>query len=118
MKKIVFAMIFISIFLLGCKSDSKEQKVVATSKSKISLEQGIIYTLERIRTWESFDCVVPSEESVQHWVSGDYNVMNCSSFAPYDGDEPEKAIGKFWEFCSSLKTKRNKKVPFGSIAKT
>jgi hypothetical protein len=90
MRMIVFSMIFISSFLAGCICDGREQ-------NEISLEHGVVYDCERIRTWKSFDTMVPSEKSVQHWVSGGYNVMNCASFAPYEGDQTEKAAGRFWE---------------------
>jgi hypothetical protein len=66
-------------------------------KNNFLLEKTVSWTIEGVRTWQTFDSKIPAEKSSMHWISGS-NTMRCSAFAPYESSEPEKASGRFWEF--------------------
>lgn len=87
----------ILILSIGCSPGK-------AGKNNFLLEKTVTRTIEGVRTWQTFDSKFPGEESSMHWISGS-NTMRCSAFAPYEGVEPVKASGRFWEFTLRFENK-------------
>jgi len=103
-----FMVLGILVFSIGCSPGKVKGQAPAKERTKeksdFLLAGDIAWRIDKIRTWKSFDSKFPPEESVRHWISGS-NSMGCKAFAPYEGTEPVKASGRFWELLVRFENK-------------
>jgi len=84
---------------------------IAVSAQSGSLEQGVVYSVESVRTWESFDGITPDETLYQKWSSNGPASRKENRYTP----DQRKSEGKFVELLIWFDSKNKEEVDIEMI---